>query len=67
VGRHSNETVARGNIQKVQSVCAQPPQPLARAEGVCWNIYLANLYIIELKSCRREVWQVDHQIVITYK
>jgi hypothetical protein len=27
---------------------AQPPQSLARAEGVCWNIYLASVHIIQL-------------------
>ncbi len=48
MGRHANETAARGTIKEVQRVCAQPPQPLARAEGVCWNIYMANVHIIQL-------------------
>ncbi len=46
VGRYANEAVARRNIQKVQNV--KPPQPLARAEGVCWGIYLASVYIIHV-------------------
>ena len=48
MGGYVNEAVTRGTVQKVQSVCAQPPQSLARAEGVCWNIYLANVHIIQL-------------------
>ncbi len=48
MGRYANEAVTRGTVQKIQSVCAQPPQPLARAEGVCWNMYLATVYIIQL-------------------
>ncbi len=48
MGGHANKAAARGTVQKVQSVRAQPPQPLARAEGVCWNIYLASVHIIPL-------------------
>ncbi len=46
MGRHTNEAVARRTIHEVQSVCAQPPQPLAWAEGVCWNTYMGSVYII---------------------
>ena len=46
--RYANEAVARRTIRKVQSMFAQPLQPLARAEGMCWNIYMASVYIIYL-------------------
>ncbi len=48
MGRHADEAVARRTIQEVHSMCAQPPQPLALAEGVCGNIYLGSVYIIYL-------------------
>ena len=48
MGRYAHEAVARRTIQEVQIVCAQPPQPLARAEGVCWNIYMGNVHNIQL-------------------
>ncbi len=48
MGRYANEVVTGRTVQNVQSARAQSPQPVARAEGVCWNIYLASVYIIYL-------------------
>ena len=48
MGGHADKAVARETIQKLQRVCAQPPQPLARAEGVCWIIYMGNVHIRQL-------------------
>ncbi len=61
MGRYANEAVTGQTIQKVQSVCAQPLQPLARAEGVCWNIYLASVYYIfrlGLKEVGTKVYEI---------
>jgi hypothetical protein len=67
VGRYANKAVARRTIQEVQSVYAQPPQPLARAEGVCWNIYLGNVYIIYLSHPGEKTGKLSAKNVVTYK
>ncbi len=52
MGRYANEAAARRTVQEVQIVCAQPPQPLARTEGVgkyniYMNIYMGNVHNIQ--------------------